>query len=328
MLDLLILLIVINIIIVFVAALLFVNTIEYIGFKFKLSSSFVGAILSPLFTSFPEMVIFLVAILVVREEKIGIGTILGQPFMASSLSYGLVGIAAIFGYYLKKRKDLIFYVDRSLVIPYVFVTSLLPLTLVPDLIGFNKLFGVILLFSYFYYFKLMYQKGSVEIETIEDANDIYAFKLIPNKMIATIIQLIFSVILLYIGSKELVYSVKELALTLGVSEMGLALIIVPAATAIPETSTAIIWGFRGKSTLSMASLVGEKVLYSTFYPSLGLFLTSWDLDHHAYMCVGATIVISLILLYYIIKQRVPVYALMFGFIFFVSYVILVFVFHC
>jgi len=326
MLDLLVLLVV-SIIVVFLAAILFVNAIEYIGFKFNLSSSFVGAILSPLFTSFPEMVIFLVAIFVVKEEKIGIGTIFGQPFMASSLSYGLVGIAAILGYYLGRRKDLVFYVDRSLVIPYIFVTFLLPLTLVPDLIGFNELFGIIFLFFYFFYFKLMYRKGSIDVETIGDANDVYAFKLIPNKALATIIQLIFSVILLYIGSKELVRSVKELALALGVSEMGLALIIVPAATAIPETSTAIIWGFRGKSTLSIASLIGEKVLYSTFYPGLGLLLTSWDLDHHAYICVSATVVISLILLYYIVKQKVPVYALMLGFIFFISYAILVFILH-
>jgi len=325
MLDLLILLVT-SIVVVFVAAILFVNGIEYIGFKFKLSSSFVGAILSPLFTSFPEMIIFLVAIFVVGEEEIGIGTIFGQPFMASSLSYGLVGIAAMLGYYLRRREDLVFYVDKSLVVPYMFVTFLLPLTLVPDLIGFNEVFGIIFLLSYLYYFKLMYQKGLIE-ETIGDTNDVYAFKLIPNKMVATIIQLIFSVILLYIGSKELVRSVKELALALGVSEMGLALIIVPAATAIPETSTAIIWGFRGKSTLSIASLIGEKVLYSTFYPGLGLFLTSWDLDHHAYMCVGATVIISLMLSYYIAKQKVPVYALMFGFIFFVSYAILVFVFH-
>ena len=325
MLDLLISLI-FSIVVVFIAAMLFVNAIEYIGYKFKLSSSFIGAILSPLFTSFPEMVIFLVAILIVKEEKIGIGTIFGQPFMASSLSYGLVGIAAILGYYLGRRKDLVFYVDRSLVIPYVFVTFLFPLTLVPDLIGFNELFGIIFLLSYIYYFKVMYQKG-LELETIEDANDVYAFKLIPNKTLATIIQLIFSALLLYVGSKELIHSVKELALVLGVSEMGLALIIVPAATAIPETSTAIIWGFRGKSTLSIASLIGEKVLYSTFYPGLGLLLTSWDLDHHAYICVSATVVISLILLYYIVKQKVPVYALMLGFIFFISYAILVFILH-
>jgi len=136
-----------------------------------------------------------------------------------------------------------------------------------------------------------------------------------------------SIILLYIGSEKLVESVKNLALQTGISEMGLALVIVPAATAIPETASAIIWGYRGRDTLSIGSLVGEKILYSTFYPGLGLLVTSWTLDIHAYMSVVATTIISLVLLYYIAKGRIPVKALCFGLIFFVSYVILVFVMH-
>jgi len=47
--------------------------------------------------------------------------------------------------------------------------------------------------------------------------------------------------------------------------MGLAIIVVPAATAVPETASALIWGFRGKDTLSLASLVGEKgTIHNTF----------------------------------------------------------------
>ena len=103
------------------------------------------------------------------------------------------------------------------------------------------------------------------------------------------------------------------------------MIIIPAATAIPETITALIWGYRGKDTLSIGSLVGEKILYSTFYPALGLFLTSWVLDIHAVFSVIVTTIISLILLYFILKRRLPWYGLFFGFILFVVYGVLVFV---
>ncbi len=314
-----------SIVIVFLAAMLFVNTIEFVGCRFNLGSSFVGAILSPLFTSFPEMVVFLVAIFVAREEDIGVGTIFGQPFMASSLSYGLVGITALIGFWLKRRDDLVFEVDRTLLIPYVFVTILFPLTIVPHLIGFHKLFGLIFLASYVWYVWMMYRRRLADV--IEEADDLYLCKIVPHPTLSIIIQLLCSVILLYIGSERLVESVKSLALSTGISELGLALVIVPAATAIPETASAIIWGYRGKDTLSIGSLVGEKILYSTFYPGLGLLLTSWVLDTHAYMSVVATTIISMILLYYIAKQRVPVYALCFGLIFFVGYVILVFVMH-
>lgn len=115
---------------VFMAAVIFVNAIEYLGCRFHLGGSFVGAILAPLFTSFPELTVFLVAVFAhggeVREE-IGIGTLFGQPFMASSLSYGLVGIAALIGYLAKRRNNAVLTVDKTLAIPYIFYYSPFPL---------------------------------------------------------------------------------------------------------------------------------------------------------------------------------------------------------
>ena len=73
----------------------------------------------------------------------------------------------------------------------------------------------------------------------------------------------------------------------------------------------------------MGSLVGEKILYSTLYPGLGLFLTKWNLDIHAYISVGATTLVSLLLLYFINRKLVPWYGLFFGTIFFVAYAFMV-----
>jgi len=319
-----------SMVIVFIAAMLFVNAIEYLGFRLELGGSFVGAILAPLFTSLPEMIVFLVAVFVYTGEageEIGIGTLFGQPFMASSLSYGLVGLVVIVGYYLKKRDDLVLEVDRALVIPYAFITILFPLTIVPAIIGgFSQyIFGLLFLASYVGYVWMMYKRKMVEV--IEDAEMPYACGIIKHPLFAGFIQLFAAVVLLYIGSERMVGSVEILAENIGISPLGLALILVPAATAIPETTSALIWGYRGKDTLCMGSLVGEKILYSTFYPGLGLLLTSWEIDYHAYLSVAATTIISFILLYYIAKQRVPWYALFFGLFFFVGYAILIFVYH-
>ncbi len=325
-----ILLLAFSMFIVFVAALLFVNAIEYLGYLFKLGSSFVGAILAPLFTSFPEMTIFLVAVFSyggISGEGIGIGTLFGQPFMASSLSYGLVGLVVLVGYHSKKRTKLGLQVDKSLIIPYVFITVLFPITLVPSFIGgYSKLiFGILFLISYLVYIGLMYRNRTAE--AIEEADEAIFCKYIPHPILGSLIQLSVSVVLLYIGSHEMVSNVDVLAQTIGISAMGLALIVIPAATAIPETASALIWGYRGKDTMCIGSLVGEKILYSTFYPGMGLLLTSWALDQHAYMSVGATTVISLILLYYIIKKNIPWYGLCFGLFFFAAYAIMIFIFH-
>ncbi|AGK60542.1 Ca2+/Na+ antiporter [Archaeoglobus sulfaticallidus PM70-1] len=320
--------ILIEIFVVFIAALLFVNAIEYLGSLFELGGSFVGAILSPLFTSLPEMIVFLVAIFfsgVESGEAIGVGTVFGQPFMASSLSYGLVGISVLLGYHLKRRDDLVLEVDRELVIPYAVVSIAFPLTLVPAFLGFHKLFGILFFLIYVSYIFTMYKNGMGE--TLESAEEPYACRVIPNQKAGGIIQLISSVILLYYGSHGLVSSVDEVSRMLNISPLGLALIIIPAATAIPETASALIWSFRGRDSLSIASLIGEKILYSTFYPAMGLLLTSWTLDVHAYMSVIGTTAISLILLYFVAKQRVPWWGLIVGFVFFIVYSVLIFIYH-
>jgi len=313
--------------IVFIAAMVFVNAIEYLGCTFQLGNSFIGAILSPLFTSLPEMIVFLVAVFFARVEEgeaIGIGTIFGQPFMASSLSYGLVSLAILVGFFLRRRGELVLEVDRSLIVPYVFVTILFPLTLLPSFIGFHLAFGLLFLSTYVYYVYLMFKRKSAE--TIEEVEEPYVCRVVPHPIYGSIIQLIAAVLLLYKGSHDLVSSVDLLAREINISAMGLALIIVPAATAIPETTTALIWGYRGKDTLCIGSLVGEKILYSTFYPGVALLITSWELDIHAYMSVVATTLVSLLLLYFIAKERIPWYGLCLGIFFFVGYSILVFVY--
>ncbi len=323
-----------SLVLVFIASLIFVNAIEWLGYHLKLGCSFVGAILSPLFTSFPELIVILIAIFSFNSgpagQEIGIGTIFGEPFMASSLSYGLVGFAVILGYMAKKRTGTTLFIDSTLSIPYIFIIILFPLTLIPGFIHITWLkyfFGVFFLAFFFLYIGLMYRRRGTEL--IEESEELMLARRLPESMpyrvLALTVQMLLALAMLYFGSKYLVSSVAAISGDINVSPLGLAVIIVPAATAIPETIFAIIWGYRGKDTLSIGSLVGEKILYSTFYPALGLFLTSWVLDIHAVYSVIVTTVISIILLYFILKKRLPWYALLGGLVFFIVYGILVFV---
>jgi cation:H+ antiporter len=324
-----------SILLVFIAAVIFVNSIEWLGCRFKLSGPFVGAILAPLFTSFPELIVFLVALFGTGSasgESIGIGTLFGQPFMASSLSYGLVGIAVLVGFLIKRRKEHALTVQKSLSIPYLFITVLFPLTVVPSFIpgqASKIVFGVFFLLAFLFYGYIMFRRKHAEEED-EEVEFTYIGRLLPRsprlQLSAAIVQLTAAVGLLYFGSEHMVKAVSSISQNINVSPMGLALIIVPAATAIPETISALIWAFRGKDTLAMGALVGEKVLFCTFYPGLGLLMTSWKLDGHAYWSVVGTTVISLVILYFILKGRIAWHTLLFGLISFVAYTVLVFTF--
>jgi cation:H+ antiporter len=319
---------------VFIASLLFVNALEWLGNKLNLGSSFVGAVLSPIFTSLPELIVILIAIfsnIGAAGQEVGIGTIFGEPFMASGLSYSLVGIAVIVGYFAGKRGSTTLIIDKTLSIPYIFIIVLFPLVLIPGfvhIVWLKYLFGAGFLGAFIFYMRLMYRRRMAE--QIEAIGDLVFARLAPragsHQMIVLAFQLSVSIALLYFGSRYLVSSVVTISKGISISPLGLAMIIVPAATALPETVTALIWGYRGTDTLSIASLVGEKALYATFYPALGLFLTSWVLDIHAVFSVIATTVVSLVLLYYVRTQRLPWYTLFIGFAFFIGYAVLIFAF--
>jgi cation:H+ antiporter len=319
---------------VFIAALLLVNALEWLGHRLHLGSSFVGAILSPLFTSLPELIVILVALFShggKAGEQIGIGTIFGEPFMTSSLSYGLVAVAVLVGYFLKQRAGSKLTVDKTLSIPYLFITILFPFTLVPGflhVIWVRYLFGIIFLGFFIFYMYLMYKRRMAEL--IEETDELTFAKLVPKESgyqnVALAVQFIVAIALLYFGAQYLVSSVELIANEIYVSPLALAMLVIPAATAIPETVNAIIWGYRGKDTLSLGSLVGEKILYATFYPALGMFLTSWELDNHAIFSVIVTTAVSLLLFVYIRRQQLPWYGLFFGIIFFIAYGLLTLLF--
>jgi cation:H+ antiporter len=293
----------------------------------------VGAILAPLFTSIPEMIVFLIAVFAVGQtvgQEVGIGTIFGQPFMASSLSYGMVGVAALIGFLTGKRTESSLVVDKSLAVPYVFTIVFFPLTLVPSLLWGSEIvryaFGLVFLGAFLFYMRVMFQrKGEELMERVEDCYlHKYGGRIVRWPFIAALIQIAIAYAGLHVGSSAMVRSVIMLAEGIKASPLGLALIVVPAATAIPETASALIWGYRGKDTLSLGSLVGEKILFSTIYPAMGMFLTSWALDRHAYFSVLATTTVSLILLAFIMRRRMPWWSLCVGLLFFVAYATLVF----
>jgi cation:H+ antiporter len=221
-------------------------------------------------------------------------------------------------------------VDKSLATPFLFVTILFPLTLIPAIVNaalVKYIFAFLFLGAFVYYIWMMYKRKNAEL--IEDASEPYFCRILPKaspgRMALAALQLLVAVGLLYIGSEKMVGTVETLSEGIGLSALALALIIVPAATSIPETSTALIWGFKGKDTLSLGSLVGEKVLYSTFYPALGLFLISWSYDIHILMSVIATTVISSLLYICIRTNKLNWYTLCFGLIFFIAYIIMIFV---
>lgn len=234
--------------ITFFGGLLFVNAIEYIGYRARWTGSFTGADVSPLFTSIPELLMFLVAFYIyggVSGEKIGIGTVLGQPFMAATIIFPVIFLVALIGYIAGRRVDMVLDVERNLVIPYIPFTAVYPIVLLPMVpsLGSSKyVAGMVLLVLYFIYTYIMYRSRSLAMLEAEEA---YLARILRAdsgllKLSLASIQLLIAVLLIMIGSRMLVAGVDEVSKALEASPIALAILITPLAGVLPESITAII----------------------------------------------------------------------------------------
>src|SRR4029078_9643097 len=77
---------------------LFTNGIEWFGKKLGLAEGAVGSVLAAVGTALPETMIPIIAILFSGQEhsdEIGVGAILGAPFMLATLAMFVTGIAVL-----------------------------------------------------------------------------------------------------------------------------------------------------------------------------------------------------------------------------------------
>ncbi|MDP8012044.1 MAG: sodium:calcium antiporter [Thermoplasmata archaeon] len=313
-----------SILLVFFSSLLFVNAVEYVGFKLNLSKSFIGTIISPLFTSFPELVIFLVAVFEIGSysgSQEAIGTIFGETFMSSSISYTLVFFSILVGSVTIKNFKKTIRVEKTLSIPYIFISILFPFTLLPYFIHITYIpIAIIFLLAYIIYFYIIYKNN--EAEMFEETEKPYFAKFIGNKL-GTALQIFISALLIYLGSRFLLNSILSISMNLHLSILAISIVLIPSATAIPETITAMIWAYREKYTLSIGSLVGEKILYSTIYPGIALLLVPWNLDIYVFLSVLVTTLVSVVYSIIIMKGKFSTYYLLLGFIFFIIYAMMI-----
>ena len=102
--------------VILVSAELFTNGIEWFGRRFELGEGAVGSVLAAVGTALPETLIPIIAILFTHSpdsKDIGIGAILGAPFMLSSLTMVVTG-GAVVVFYLRGRRALDFTINEPI----------------------------------------------------------------------------------------------------------------------------------------------------------------------------------------------------------------------
>ncbi|BBE42286.1 sodium:calcium antiporter [Conexivisphaera calida] len=303
-----------------IASALFTGAAERFGERAELGSSFLGSVFSPLFTSAPELVVLLVSVLMYGGRggmEIGTGTVLGEPFTISTLAVPALMLSAVLGSMLGRRHPRM-EVDKELALPYAAFAALYPLVLLPALArGFRIPVAATLVVAYAVYAITMYRRR--EGGSLVEAEGPTAMERLLGKA-GVAVQLAISVPLLLAGSYLMVGSASELSTELGIPALSLSIVLVPLATALPETAASLIWAYRGRDTLALGALVGEMVMFSTVYPALGMVLTDWRLNAAATASVAMTELASIATLWQVRSGKLSPIAI-FGIALYAAYVL-------
>jgi len=262
---------------------LFTNAVEWFGRRYELGEGAVGSILAAVGTAMPETLVPIIAIVFTAgatSEEVGVGAILGAPFMLSSLAMLVTGTAVVV-FALRKRRTLVVTVNEPVMrrdtshflIAYAVAMGAGMLSL-----GEGVRIGVavaLMLFYAYYVWETLHSEGDLG----EDTKPLYFHRhpVMPHRH-RIFLQMIAAIAGIIIGASVFVREVQVVSASLGVSALLVSLLITPIATELPEKFNSVIWIRQRKDTLALGNITGAMVFQSTFPVSVGLVFTTWQLD--------------------------------------------------
>jgi cation:H+ antiporter len=301
-------------IVILAGAELFTNGIEWFGRKLGLAEGAVGSVLAAVGTALPETMIPIIAILFAAGEHsdaIGVGAILGAPFMLSTLAMFVTGIAVLFvarsrpaGDVMRVDAGVLGFDVGTFVVAYSIAigAAFLPL----DPVWPKWIVAVVLLGIYAWYVKRHFD---ADPEThLDDLAPLRFHRLdrqahradpaVPRLRIVNL-QVLAALGLIIAGATAFVGAVEHLGETLGVAPVLLALVIAPIATELPEKFNSVIWVRQGKDTLAMGNITGAMVFQSTIPTVVALLFAShsWSAggSQTAFLSAGIGLLSSIVI---------------------------------
>lgn len=322
--------------VILVAAEIFVNALEHLGERLKISEGATGSLFAAVGTALPETMVPILAIFAGTEnqtvnEEIGVGAILGAPLMLATLAMGLLAIATIrdrgvTGALIPEpsgfRRDLNFFL-------LAFSLAALALFIPHDIPAARVAIGMGLVLVYFIYILLTLRASEKLVEdghgTEADRPMFLSRVGLGSGMTVILLQILIGLGLLVAGAKGFIHGVEEVAAMLGISALVVSLLIVPIATELPEKVNSILWIRRRKDTLAFGNLTGAMVFQGTLLPAIGVLLTPWDSRPEVFAGVIITLAGALWLRYAISRGGLRVWHVAVNGVLYVLYLVVVLV---
>ncbi len=272
--------------VILAGALLFTNAVEWIGHRLSMGEGAVGSLLAAVGTAMPETLISIVALLGSAEgsEDVAIGAIVGAPFLLATLAMGLVGLFA-FAYRRRRAQGLELRVHRPVLeqdIAFFLAFFALGMALAWGAPAPLRIaVGAVCLLAYpVYMLRTLRSAGAVQDQ---DTLQPLIFERRAERreqpaVALSVVQLLVGLGAMVGGAHLFVEELLNIAESLGVEAVVLALILAPLATELPEKVNSFFWVREGKDSLALGNITGAMVFQSTIPIGIGLLFTDWSLS--------------------------------------------------
>lgn len=288
-----------GLLIILIGAELFTNGVEWLGSKLRLSEGAVGNLLAAVGTALPESILPIVAFCSGSEDAvhIGVGAILGAPFMLGTLAMFITGFSAwFFSWRGEGRK--VMWVDEQLILRDLrFIIGMYFLVMAAAFFPGEPMRYLIVfaLVAGYGFYALLAVRGGGTMSSDRLKPLYLGFRSDPS-LLLIIGQLVIGLTAIVGGANYFVSGIEQLAVVFQIQPLILALIIAPIATELPEKFNSVIWVAQKKDGLALGNITGAMVFQSTLIPAVGIMATSWQLDLPSLLS-SFFLILSLVVLY-------------------------------
>jgi len=332
---------VVSFVVILVGSELFTNGIEWFGHKLELGEGAIGSVLAAVGTALPETMIPLIAIVFgggVAASEVGVGAILGAPFMLATLAMFVTGVAVLLARG-RRPSGTTLAVDPGVVghdmvyFAVAYVIAIGAAFLPVELEWPRRLVAVLLVVIY-----ARHVWGHMKAEAAEHEGlaPLRFHKLDrrapqhpePPRLPIVSVQVVIALGCIIGGAWGFVHAVTDLSASLGLNGTLLALVIAPIATELPEKLNSVLWVRRGKDTLAMGNITGAMVFQSAIPTSVALVLAPalWTVVGSGVAFASAAITFAssaAIILPMLLRKRLEARLLLVGGVFYAAYLALV-----
>lgn len=298
-----------------ISCIFFNNAMNWLGKTFELEGT-TGSVLSIIGTSLPQVIIPFIAFTFLRGVEtiqIGIGAVLGAPFVLSTLGFFITGYIILS---LTKKGEQGHEVDADFLLIARDIKFFLISYTFAIFAGFladkvpQVVIGLVLITIYGYY---LYRNVVYEEMVSEELYTPLYFAPRGDVTLGSILfQLISSLVALMGGAGLFIHTMKEISLIGGhQSGLILAIIFAPLVIEIPSKLNLMERLRTSKDTLAIGNITSSLIFQSCILVTLGIMFSPWRLEGIAIL-VGCIPIVSAAILYISLtmQERVNPYILL------------------